>query len=128
MTVDEVLAASGGQAKSNTDHGRNTDTMISALFASYTAAGINFRADFKFESDRLALVVLTPSTDDCGRLALSLAKAYGSSENSKGKYFSTKRWWDRENGNLVIYLDFLVDGSCSVQYMPLTEGGAPNGL
>ena len=124
-TSSEVLNASAGSARPNTDRSQDPSPLIAKLVSPYAAAGVQLKAFLIFDAaDRLTYVDLQSNVDpDCDHLAFELGKTYGPPEQTGS--FGLRKWWDRKNGNIVIYSRIV---GCKVRYMGIEQAGKAGGL
>lgn len=127
MSPQQVLEAAGGAAKAHHMPSDDGPTQRSKVVAPYRSGEHLFRSRFVFDlSDNLIIVMLELSDlSKCPELYRDLTSAYGPPQ-SFGSGRSLPKWWDKKNGNVVLLIDTL--GSCSIQYTPIVQAGAPGGL
>lgn len=132
MSEQEVLAASkdvSEQTKRPQDRGKN----LWLLAAPYSGGGYDFSAEFGFDkgSRKLTSVLLTledKGGDRCYSLQTDLMAKYGAPEtDEKSSMIQSSTWRDAKGGNLVEWVKFGADASCSVSYDALSNAER-NGL
>jgi len=130
MTPGQVVAASGGRAKPISDPGKNGEGFKTLLIAPYDGNGFRFSANFRFLDTTGRLDTVTLELVDqsrCPELMHSLSSAYGPAQDrSRSSVFRTEKWWDRERGNVITYMEIVE--TCQVQYRPIGERGGQGGL
>ena len=126
MTMDEVVVASKGRAtrpkKPNTVE---DGSILNLLSAPYTANRLKFKAEFWFaeEDRRLSSVRLSLiKISQCPDMRGALTNVYGPAEKSKTSLGEFLRWWDRDNGNDILLMDY-PDAICSLNYKPIKKPG-----
>jgi hypothetical protein len=125
MTVDEVVAASGGKAVPNTDNVFNMDdpNLATKLSTPYAVDTVEFAAHFLFDPQgKLGLVHLRPiDAQNCFRLKSELANKYGRPSNITDLGVVRNTYWrDTESSNLVQFVEVKSrQGSCMLKYGPL---------
>ena len=130
MTPSQVMAASGGLAKPISDPGKNGEGFKTLLMAPYEGNGLRFSANFRFLDTTGKLDTVTLELADqskCPVLMHSLSSAYGPAQDrSRSSVTRTEKWWDRERGNVITYMEIV--GTCEVQYRPIGQRGGQGGL
>ncbi|TXN08920.1 hypothetical protein FV222_00165 [Methylobacterium sp. WL103] len=131
MTVGEVVAASGGVAKTNTDRSRDGREFESLLVAPYTGNGFTFTSVFRFDrkTKRLITVELElENTSRCSNLEKNLYQSYHEPiETDKGIGVVTVTWHDASKKNIVS-LTALPPSFCTVRYDPILVTEPSGGL
>lgn len=123
-TPDDVIKASNGRAIENTNRGRDMEGYRTLLKAPYQSGPFSFTAYFVFDlSGHLKFVDLETISVDCTMLLAELSNTYGPPAD-RGS-FGLRKWWDKTNGNAVVYSEFK---NCELRYMEIPASGAPGKL
>ncbi|MQX45741.1 hypothetical protein [Sinorhizobium medicae] len=124
MTVDEVLVASKGKAsKPKKPNTVEDGSILNLLSAPYNVNRLRSKAEFWFseEDRRLSNVRLSlMKISQCPELRGALTNVYGPAEKSKTSLGEFLRWWDRENGNDILLMDY-PGAICSLDYKPIRK-------
>lgn len=130
MSKEQVIEASKGTAKTPTKPDvYEDDEFTHLLSAPYKSGDLQFDAKFHFSKDgKLTRVILEyGNRDDCSRLHRMLSSAYGPGEVHELSLGTVIKWWDKNNGNHVIFAD-APPVICDIQYKPLQDPGKDGGL
>ena len=106
MTVDEVIAASGGKAIEFTDSRHDTDNERLMAIAPYVAGDFHFEARFNFDkkNNHLRGVTLHLKAGNPHFLYAALVNRYGQPiSDEESSVTRVARWLDRENNNNVVW-------------------------
>jgi hypothetical protein len=118
MTPKQVVAASRGAAKPNTDGEATRDNYKTLLRAPFVAGEHRFTASFIFNNqNRLIRISLGLTGGNCERLGFDLRSQYG--DAVRGLPY---RWRDERRKNNVAYMDW-GGGNCVVEYWPFDASG-----
>jgi hypothetical protein len=128
MTSDEVIKATGNQAKPNTD----TDAeSTEPLVMTYSEAGVHFTVYFQFDEQTKTLkgVKLVPENRDCQKAFDILKAKYGAPASSvQGAVGEMEKWQDAAGPNRISALALPSRSAanyCSITYRPLAAAGPP---
>lgn len=122
MTTDQVIKATGNQAKPNIDSDADSDE---PLTMPYTQAGLHFTAYFEFDETTKLLtgVKLTAENGDCEKAFKMLKSSYGPPTTSvQGMAGDMDRWQDIGGSTRVMAVALPLRSKanyCSITFRPL---------
>lgn len=119
MTEGQVLEASHGTIHKATEPGVYTDGSRGLLEGEYKSRSFGFQSTFTFSpAGTLNGVKLKmPDRTKCESLNLALTAAYGDEKVFKLLTGKISKWWDEDNGNMVLLSD-MPNLWCTLSYVP----------
>lgn len=123
MSPEQVIAASGGQARAASAGGDLTVGSTKGAEGTFTAADRIFNVRFYFAEQKLRKVTLSlHGVGTCNQTNQDMQAIYGAPIEVQGGMVATAVWLDRVHGNRVKMIQTL--DYCQIDYSPLASAAA----